>query len=51
MTETNDQLVEQQPQGSAEQPEEGGASMLYTVGLFVVMVVFTIGCMFFGWFQ
>ena len=50
MTETHDHLVEQQAQAPAEQ-EEGGAATLYTVGLFLVMVVFTIGCMFFGWFQ
>lgn len=49
MTETNDQLAVEQGQPPAQQ-EEGG-SALFTIGLFVVMVVFTIGCMFFGWFQ
>ncbi|WP_180349055.1 hypothetical protein [Tessaracoccus massiliensis] len=50
MTESNEQLGQRQAEAQ-EQEVEGGASALLTIGLFVVMVVFTIGCMFFGWFQ
>ena len=49
MTEPNELAVELEAPTPEE--EDGGGGGLFTVGLFVVMVVFTIGCMFFGWFQ
>lgn len=50
MTEPNELAVELEAPTPGEE-DEGGGGGLFTVGLFVVMVVFTIGCMFFGWFQ
>lgn len=52
MSEPHQQVDLQQPaQPQQVQDGEGAGSGLFTIGLFLVMVVFVIGCMFLGWFQ